>query len=72
MRRLTPLLLLALAGCGSQAVLVEPGTAVRLSRDASGYVYVRDGNGQWIEGTKPVKLPAGWYVIPPPTTRPAN
>ncbi len=68
-----PPLISVLAGCGTQTVLVEPGTPVRLAEDVpAARVYVPDSAGHWIEGAKPVRLPAGWYVLPPPTTRPAT
>lgn len=63
---------LALAGCSTNAVLVEPGVPVRLAESVKARVLIPDGAGHWIEGTSPVSLPAGWYVLPPPTIRPAG
>ena len=66
------LIALTLAGCGTNAVLVEPGVPVRLAEPVEARVFVPDGAGRWVAGQAPVRLPAGWYVLPPPTTRPAT
>jgi hypothetical protein len=57
---------LSMAGCGTRAVLVEPGVPVRLAEPVEARVLVPDGAGHWVEGQSAVRLPAGWYVLPPP------
>ncbi len=66
------LLAMCAAGCGTSALLVEPGVPVRLAEPVQARVLVPDGAGHWVEGQSRVRLPAGWYVLPPPTTLPAS
>jgi hypothetical protein len=74
--RLTAALCLALSaaacGCGTKTVLVPPGVPVRLAEPADVRVYVRDESGAWVKGSDKVTVPAGWYALPPPATRPAK
>jgi hypothetical protein len=63
---------LLLAGCGQQVVLVPPGTPVRLAEPVSAKVGVPDGHGNWPVSNARVQIPAGWYCVPPPSTRPSK
>ena len=71
MKYALPLLASVLTGCAAtQTVLVNPGVPVRLAEPVAAHVYVPSSNGVWVEGRNPVQIPAGWYLLPPPTTRP--
>jgi hypothetical protein len=64
------LALVCLSGCGQKIVLVPPGAPVRLAEPVQARVATPDGNGGWQVGQSRVQIPAGWYAVPPPTTRP--
>lgn len=51
-------------GCGSRTVLVAEGSPIRVGPDCSGRVYARV-DGEWRLSPNKVKVPEGWYVVPP-------
>jgi hypothetical protein len=65
-------LALSAIGCGTKAVLIPPGVPVRLAEDAQAKIYVRDDTGAWVKGSNKVTVPEGYYVLPPPATRPSK
>ena len=71
-RLLLPACISLLAGCGPKVDLVAPGRVVRLAEDAQAKIWVPDGRGGYIESRNAVKLPAGGYYAPPPTSQPTT
>ena len=67
----TLLAALCLSGCGRQVVFVPPGTVTRLAEDADARVFVKDAQGQWVASANKARIPAGWYVSPPPAAKDA-
>lgn len=66
-------LCLAGSGCGGrQVVFVPPGTVTRLAEPVDARVFVADpaNPGRWVRGENPTRIPAGYYLVPPPATRP--
>lgn len=52
-------------GCGNgRTVLVEEGAPIRAGRDVEGHVYTMQ-EGVWTISNNIVKVPEGWYLVPP-------
>lgn len=52
------------SGCGSRTVLVAEGSPIRIGPDACGRVYSMV-DGEWTLSQNKVKVPEGWYLVPP-------
>lgn len=53
------------SGCGNgRTVLVEEGSPIRAGRDVEGHVYTMQ-EGVWTISNNTVKVPEGWYIVPP-------
>lgn len=62
MKRTALLLCLALCGCSTRVLFVDPrDDVIRIGR-ARGEYFVRNQNGEWIRATG--RLPVGWYALP--------
>lgn len=72
MKRSMLAIALFVSGCGTSTVLVPPGVPVKLAEPVQAKILVSDAQNHWVEGKSAVTIPAGWYILPPPTTAPSN
>lgn len=59
------------AGCGTRIIIAPPdGVSMRVAEETVIPVVVRGADGH--DASAKVKVPAGYYLVPPPTTRPTQ
>ena len=51
------------SGC-TRTVLVSESSPIRMGPEVTGRVYVKTGDG-WQLGDNEVRIPEGWYCVPP-------
>jgi uncharacterized protein YceK len=53
-----------MSGCGSRTVLISEDSPIRMGPNVQAKVYTLQ-QGQWILSSNQIKIPEGWYCVPP-------
>jgi len=53
-----------MSGCGSRTVFIPEDSPIRLGPNVQAKVYTLQ-QGQWVLSNNNVRIPEGWYCVPP-------